>query len=375
MVHVPHPEPLYAEWTPPVAMFRRETVEAVAAILLGPAKGARGPVVVLGGRGVGTSTVARLAVRRAAEELRRAAPLSPPWILRTRVRSHRSTHGVAAELLQAVDPTVSAKGFHPTELVAGLLRRVRRSGRPALVVIDDVGPGGPDLSIPLKGLLDPTRFLPEGDDAVPDVRVVVVGVPEARAAWETLDRIAPGGAVRIPLAELSREDRSEILRDRVSRALGQPAESGWNGRLAEKALDRPNGLAGAMEYLRREMLGRSILPTPGAPSAGSSPMIEPPLLAALRRAAEKRRVSIADLRRWEAEFALAEGARPLPSTTFWRRIVRLESVGWVRREVRNGGPGGSRSLVELTAPASVLTRTVPLLGTLPDGGWPRFAPG
>jgi ribosomal protein L37AE/L43A len=56
----------------------------------------------------------------------------------------------------------------------------------------------------------------------------------------------------------------------------------------------------------------------------------------------------------------------LPITTTWRRVVRLESEGRLRRVVRSGGSGGSSSTVEfegsldelVAALGSVVRRTV-----------------
>ena len=56
------------------------------------------------------------------------------------------------------------------------------------------------------------------------------------------------------------------------------------------------------------------------------------------------------MKRIEGALAREAGQRPLPATTLWRRIVALERAGYVRREVRPGGAGGTLSVVRLLTP-------------------------
>jgi hypothetical protein len=81
------------------------------------------------------------------------------------------------------------------------------------------------------------------------------------------------------------------------------------------------------------------------------------------------------VRRLEARYARESGGEPLPPTTLWRRIVRLEQAGYVRREVRPGGVGGTRSLVRLMAPVDEWVVSPAARGTRPAcDPWPSEAP-
>ena len=66
--------------------------------------------------------------------------------------------------------------------------------------------------------------------------------------------------------------------------------------------------------------------------------------------------------------AQEQGARPLPTTTLWRRIVRLEQAGYVRREIRPGGSGGTLSLVRVLTPIEEWVTTDLRPGTRPAVG-------
>jgi hypothetical protein len=349
MLRPAYPEVLHPEWLPPVALFRQGPVEAARRVLAGVESAGLPVVAVVGPPGSGTSTVGRLAARRWADDERRTAG-GRPLVVGLRVRPHRTAQSVATELLQALDSSFSGRGYHPSEIMAGFLRRLRRAERSTTVLLDDLAPGGPDLSYLFHALIEPHRFLPEGDESVPSIRLVAVGSPEARSTWVALDRLTMGRFTRVPLDEYAPEQRVRILTDRLARALGHEVPSEWGSRIVRRALLRARGVTGPMEQLRRELLGRrTTVLTPG-PGADATPVIEPPLLAALHRVGAQRRATIAEIRQWEAEFARADGSRPLPATTFWRRIVRLESVGLVHREVRAGGAGGTRSLVEIVGP-------------------------
>ncbi|HEV2230654.1 MAG TPA: hypothetical protein VGS18_00500, partial [Thermoplasmata archaeon] len=151
-------------------------------------------------------------------------------------------------------------------------------------------------------------------------------------------------------------DLASLLADRSGRALGRPAPEQWFQALLRRvALHRLNA-SGAMSLLRRELAGADPVVEYFGCDRGprATGPIEPHLLAALERVAEHHHATIAELKEWESELARKEGVAPLPTTTFWRRIVRLESAGVVHRAVRTGGAGGTRSIVELLQPVSAL---------------------
>ncbi|HUJ77562.1 MAG TPA: AAA family ATPase [Thermoplasmata archaeon] len=368
MLRPAHPEVLATDWLPPVPLYRRREVEAATDALRSALRGDGPPVTsVVGPSGSGTSTVARLAARAAYEELRRSTG-GNPLLAMVRVRGSHGAWGVATALLYRLDDGFSGRGFRVTEIAAGFLRRLRRDRRPLVLVLDDIAPAVGDLSVLLTALLDPDRFLPEGESGMPPRAAVLAGVPEAAAVWSGLVRHRLPRGTRIDLPPLGPAAIDAIVRDRAARVLGRPVPE---TDLAELLLGGPDGslsLAERIERMRRAFR----VPAPGPPTApipgARAPLeIEPRLAGPLERLARQRRATIAEMRAWERECAEAEGRPPLPATTFWRRIVRLESEGVVHREVRAGGAGGTRSVVELTRP---LPDGPAPPGTPRAGGWP-----
>lgn len=358
MFAAPHPEVLAAEWLPPSLVDRAAELEAVRGWLGDPIPSHGGPwaVAVRGPPGSGTSATARWAARRLVDGYRRERPsATPPVSIPLRVRWCRGTHGVASELLRRLDEGFSGRGFPVVEIVAGFLRRLARNGQPAVVVLDDLGPDTPDLAPILRGLLHPLRFLPEGVDAAPPIWVLVAGGldrPGLAPAWE---RVGFPLAQSVAIPPMSRTTLRRILEDRATRALGRAPPAEWVDRWTRMAADRGLGSARAMDQLRIDLLGREAARPGTMFAARGSPSVlavEPRVLRAIASLPRGTPVEVSDLRRGEAALARAEGSRPLPATTLWRRLVHLEAAGLVRREVRPGGPGGTRSRFELLRPVS-----------------------
>ncbi len=353
-----HPEVLHHDWVPPALVGRSAELEELRAWLGDPVPTHGHPwaAAIRGPTGAGTSVLARLAARRLLEAYRRDRPqATPPLLVSVRVRWCGGTQGVATQLLQRLDEGFRGAGFPVVEIVAGFLRRLAREGRPAVVVLDDAGPDTPDLSPILRGLLHPLRFLPEGVDAAPPVWVLVAGTldrPGSAAAWA---RVGFPAAHSVSLPAMSAATLRAVLEDRATRALGRPPPPGWVDGWVERAISKGLGASRGMDLLREALLGRSasrvgsLYAPRGAPSVVT---VEPRILRAFAEAEGEDLLALSELRRREAELALAEGARPLPATTLWRRLVHLEAAGLLRRDVRTGGPGGTRSRVELLRPVS-----------------------
>lgn len=376
MLSVAHPEVLSPEWLPPFLLDRAtEATWLVGRLTDALRRGRPRGVAVVGAASSGAATLARWAARSALQEFRRTSTAPSPLLATVRGGSARGTQGIATELLQLLDSGFSGRGFHTTEILAGFLRRLRREGRAALVVLDDLGPGTGDLRPLLRAFAEPDCFLPEGESGLPPLVLVLAGSPEARGVWKATVQRGWDPADRIELPAYRRDTVERIARDRLERALGRPVPEEWFDRFLRSIRARPSSPSLALDLLRQELI---------APPVGSErslfvegdlrmPGVEPPLLAALARAASRHRATVAELKRWEAEFAMRTGARPLPATTFWRRIVRLESAGLVHREVRAGGAGGTRSVVELLRPITAPPLREPR-GTPPAGGWTPGAP-
>ncbi len=344
-----HPEVLARDWLPPVALGREAQVAEVVRRLDPPQPRAPPPwvVTVAGPHGSGVSTVARRAARAVADQLR-AAGGTAPRVLPVRVAGLRGTHGVACALLRLLDPGFDGRGFPVVEIVAGFLRRLRREARATVIVLDDVGLGSPDLGPILRALGAPDRFLPEGESGLPSTWTIIAGTPEGLRA------VDPSVGLGRPVTLVPYTDRQlqALVRDRAERSLGRPVPPEVVERVVARAVEDGASASVALDRLRRELIG------PGRPGsvatawgARSIPVpVEPHVVRAIEAAVRGHEAGVADVRRREAELAQAQGDRPLPPTTLWRRIVRLEQAGYVRREIRPGGLGGTRSVVRLLTP-------------------------
>jgi hypothetical protein len=377
MFRAVHPEVLAPDWLPPVPLGRRGPLASLVRWLEEPAapRSRAGGAIVLGPRGSGTSTLARLAGRAWAEA--QPAIGGSEGVVQALVRPAelRGSQGAAGELLRALDPDYELRGFPVSELLAGFLRRLRACHRPAVAVFDDLGPGAPDLSRLLSGLVDPDGFLPEGGEGVPPIAVVLAGSPEslgaiAKSRWSSaLDRRT------VSLSPYNEKELTAIVRDRAERSLARSVPGQWVERVVHRAV-RDNGSARrAIDVLRRELVGPDVSelgPVYSGTMVRTEISIEPPLLFALGQLEEGIPVRIGELRHRTSDLARTRGEPPLPATTFWRRIIRLERAGLVRRNVRTGGSGGSLSTVALVRPIgdwSSLTdpsRILPGAGTRTD---------
>ncbi len=349
-----HPEVLANDWLPPVVLGREREVAETVRRLDPPAPCGPVPwiVAVAGPSGSGTSSVARRAAREVADRVRVSAAGPVPRVLAVRTGSIRGSHGVATALLQRLDDGFDGRGFPVPEILAGVLRRLRREGRPVVLLLDDVSVGGPDLGPILRAIGDPDRFLPEGESGLPPLWTILAGVPEG------LDTAAASVEGRFPMrpyvavAPYSEPALRALVIDRLERSLGRPAPVGLVDRIVLRTVEDGGGARRALELVRRELVGGS----PGdVRSAGrGNPReivtVEPRVVHAIDEASRGVAARLGDVRRIEAELAVAEGLPPLPTTTLWRRIVRLEQAGYLRREIRPGGVGGTRSLVKLLTP-------------------------
>ncbi len=355
MLPTPHPEVLADDWLPPVVLGREVEVREVVRRLDPPRPHAPPPwmVGVVGSRGAGSSSVARRAAREVADRIRAAIPGSAPRQLAVRTAGCRGTHGVASELLRRLDDGFDGRGFPIAEIVAGVLRRLRRDGRPVVLVLDDVRAGGPDLGPLLRAIGAPDRFLPEGESGLPPFWTVLAGTADAmrRAEAELHGRGRIGPLIR--LAPYSADSLRRLLEDRADRVLGRAAPADLLTRVLERTVADGGGAARAVELLRRTLLpGAARRAGPFAPlrRPGVPLTIESRVVRAIEEVSQGRAAPLGEIRRSEARLARAEGAAPLPATTLWRRIVRLEQAGYVRRDVRPGGVGGTRSVLRVLAP-------------------------
>lgn len=372
------PEVLANDWVPPVAFGRQHEVDEVVRRLDPPVPRARPPwiVGVAGPSGSGTSAVARRAARELVDRLRAASGDPVPRSWSVRVGPLRGTHGVATSLLQLLDEGFDGRGFPIAEILAGFLRRLRRDGRPTVLVLDDVRGSEPEIAPIVRAFGNPDRFLPEGESGLPPLWTILAGTAEG---LELLERRLGGRYPLGPFVRLGPYDAGTLARlvtDRAERALGRPAPLGLAARIVARTLEEGGGARRAIDLLRRDLLRRSLAgwERPGPEPAPGHVTIEPRVVRAIGAASHGIAAPLGDVRRWEADLARAQGVRPLPTTTLWRRIIRLERAGYVRREIRTGGNGGTRSLVRVLTPIEEWL-TVPFPRESPRADGPWAAPG
>jgi hypothetical protein len=377
------PAVLSPEWLPPILTGRANELRTLATVLGDPYPSTPPPWVasVVGPSGSGTSATARLAARRLLEALRREGAARDPVLVRSRVGPATGSLAVAAGLLRGLDSGFEPRGFPVAEVMAGFLRRLAREGRPAVVVLDDIGPDAPDLTPIFRALLSPSRFLPEGASPPPCLWTILAGRSDAHAAWSRLRRAGLPTRTQLTLRPPSPEVARAVIRDRAGRALGRPPPEELVERIASRAQREEFGLPKMMDLLRRELLGSSAAAgMPGcAPASSDRLSVEPRVLAALERATRGGAATLGAIRGWEVRLATLEGVRPLPATTLWRRMIRLQAAGVIRRDVRPGGPGGTRSTIEVVGPIPFYSvtdrdRTRPDVAAPVAGGASRAGP-
>jgi len=377
MPTIAHSEVLAQNWLPPVVLGRAREVDAVVRALDPPVPASPPPwiVAVAGPHGSGTSTVARRAAREVSDRVRAARGEPFPRVLAVRTPFLRGSHGVATALLQQIDDGFEGRGFPVPEVLAGVLRRLRRESRPTVVVLDDVGVAGPDLAPVVKAFANPDPFLPEGAGALPPLWTIVAGTPEGVQGFVRAlgDRVPIGPVVSVGPYEPT--VLRSIVQDRAERTLGGAVPPSLIDRVVERTIEEGGGARRAVDLLRREILGLTVHETrDGPPPArwrGIS--IEPWVVRAIGVASEGRSATLGEVKRLEAMLARAQGERPLPTTTLWRRIVRLEQAGYVRREIRTGGCGGTLSVVRVLTPIDEWVTTACPRGSRP-GSSPWIGP-
>ncbi len=348
---------LLPEWLPPELVARRREMEWFDRRLDAVApQEVPAPVGFLAPPGAGSSTVARFAARRLLDRWGHAFGVRPRLVVvRTRVQGGAT--GVAAALLRHFDAGFHERGFSTAEILAGFLRRSLREARPVLVLLDDIASGGPDLAPIVAALTAPDRFLPEGVSGPPPLALLLAGAPPRGAPLGGSVRELLPDAAWLSLAELPPLALRALVIDRVTRALGAPPDEPVVGEIVHEALRHGRSAARALELLRDRFLPP--VPPAAPPIVPIERRFDARVREAVRLACATGPADLKVVRAWEERLARAAGAPPLATTTFWRRIVRLEQAGILLREVRSGGPGGSTSTVRLLRPRAVDPSAVP----------------
>ena len=329
-------------------------------------------VVSVGGpRGSGTTSVAECALATFTERcLTRRSPLilrpdassvpaapfgrvgprtsACPLVLGVDASRCRTPGLLVKALFRQIDPAFQGQGASTEFLSMLLLRRLRTLGRPAVVWIDQAHSSG-EFGRVVRAIARPQEVLPEGVAGLPPLLLVTSGardqVPEGIEAIRTSVRPLQGSdlieAIRTRAALAFHVlPRPEVLRAWADLVVAR----GWGLSMVGDLLVEAGARAEARGSLRVELQDVALpqaLPRHGSDAEG----FEAALLDVLRAA--KGPFAVGDLRRGLMAHCGEVGIRAPTPARLWRHLVGLERKGLVRREVRLGGAGGSRTLVIL----------------------------
>ncbi len=260
-------------------------------------------------------------------------------------------------LFRGLDPAFNAQGAATEHLTLLWLRRMRSEGGTFQIWLDNFPGSWHALARFLPPLLDPRQILPEGVAGLPGFTVVLSGEGPARP-WEDL----PGNPPAMAAPAWSRPEL-ELLARRVLAGPGAGApDPKASGRLVELLLTQDRGVSPLPEILSRARshardAGRAELEAEDLETPRQVPWrlrqsrsFDALLLGFLRETAKEAPLALSDLTRGLRGRCAALGI-PAPSVArLWRRLRRLETLGLLSREIRVGGPGGTRSLLTLCYP-------------------------
>ena len=338
-------------WRAPVLVAREELLASQQrAVLSALQREGRVALSVVGPRGSGTTSVAECAAATFSDRFfgRRS-----PLVLRVDASQCRTPGLLVKAFFLQIDPLFQGQGASTEFLSMLLLRRLRTLGRPAVVWLDQTHSSG-EFGRVVRALARPQEILPEGIAGLPSMLVVVSGdrdfVPEGVEAVRTTARPLQGPdlieAIRTRAAlALHLAPGLEVLRAWADLVVAR----GWGLAMVGDLLAEAGARAEARGSLRVELQDVALpmaLPRHGADSEG----FEAALLDVLRVATGPS--AVGELRRSLIARCGEVGIRAPTPARLWRHLVGLERKGLVRREVRLGGSGGSRTMVALAGGAS-----------------------
>lgn len=345
-----NPRALNQSWVAPTLLGREEILGRQAtSVLSGLTPGRRVAVSITGPRGSGTSTVAAHLVGTVQARLTRPGPKGTPLLLRADVSSCRTPLALVTALFRGIDPAFIGRGASTEFLTLLFARRIRTVGQTAIIWLDQVHPTGLDVSRVLRPLTHPDQLLPEGPAGLPTMLLVASGAAAVLPDDPEL--------VRTELRPLPARDLCKAIMTRANLAFNAPPSLEAVEAIATLSISRGWGLSMVGELLaeagrRAEVRGGRCLEVEDVSLPASLPRVgrdasgfEAVLLEVLRAATGV--TTVGKLKRALDARCQEVGLRQPTQARLWRHLVGLERKGLVRREVRVGGAGGSRTEVAL----------------------------
>ncbi len=333
-------------WRTPVLIGREDLLEDLErAVRASLDREGRAVVSVVGPRGSGTTSIAECALAAFTD---RFVGRRSPTILRVDASTCRTPGLLVKALFRQIDPAFQGQGASTEFLSMLLLRRLRSLGRPAVVWLDQAHSSG-EFGRVVRALARPQEILPEGTSGLAPLLVLASGVRD----------LAPEGVetIRTIVRPIQGPDLIEAIRTRAALAFHVPPGPEVLRAWADLVVARGRGLSivgdllaeagtraearGSLHVEPQDVALPKALPRHGADAEG----FEAALLEVLRAA--KGPFAVGELRSGLIARCREVGIRAPTSARLWRHLVGLEEKGLVRRDVRLGGAGGSRTLIIL----------------------------
>ena len=261
-------------------------------------------------------------------------------------------------MFQQVDPSFLSRGASTRLLFLLLLRRIRLRGAPAVIFLDNLPADWGALPQVIGPFLDPGQVLPEGPQGLPPLAVVLAGNPGS--VLPAVPQIVPPERFLVEtVAPFTEEELAEITARWCEAVALEPPEAGAMRRLEGLVVTRGGGASLLMDLLREarehalrrgasRISAADVVVRP-ASHGQSDPgqMLDCYLLETVRSGTggDGDGWPISDLRDEVHRRCRAEGLAYPSEARLWRHLARMERAGILRRVVRFGGPGGTKSRV------------------------------
>jgi hypothetical protein len=300
-------------------------------------------LTIQGPRGAGTSALAREAVGMARGHFTNSVAIHVD-VSQQKAPSGDPSHGVAVALLQHFQPDVQVQGSSTNRIMGWFLRRILVGARPVVVWLDQLRPNVRTMAGVLGPLMDPGTLV--GDvGRFPPVFLILSGSGSAGLNGNAVHihvPLLPVGTVREIVEDRARQSGRVFAPDALAKTMDILATRGNSLSVMEEILQAAIQKAGCHGIIVEEDV---IAPATVERARVNRQVAELRVLEVLRRAGGQ--LAIGELVRVLARSFASEEHVPSAGTVR-RWLVKLQALGLVKRQVSQGGDGGTMSVVSLT---------------------------